>query len=445
MLNAAKEGKGISDIQAWEEEYEHEETENAGASNRAELSEQNVDERDHDEHAHLAEEELQNEGLDNEPAESRDHEGELHDDTQHDDQDGPVDTHELHQAGVDSTDFQQYHDEEDGEINTANDESHQLAEAQANLEQVDNFEENEPFQTSNQEPTAETEYRQQEGSATGPGVDETATVDAGIVGDEDQEYPADEHAVVPDSHVEHDDRQEEEASTEDKITAAELTDASEDATAAEQYNETGGYEDEEETAGQEESVEEGEYDEDAGEENYEDYVEEEYYQDDPQREDNGELAGDEHTGEFQEGHNDGSYAADQLDQASSKTVSASNEPVDRNDDSLDNLQTGTRTDPTEVFDYTQEIPDLPDLPDDDLLDLDDDIFAGPEQATHRETEDGGGHDVSVEQVAAIDDEQQNVQLKRQGSTIGKRSRSDEEEEIDFDGVPSPGAKRTRSS
>lgn len=441
MLNAAKEGKGISDIQAWEEEYEHEETEDAGVSSRAELSEQNVNERDHDEHTHLAEEELQDEGLDNEPAESHDHEGEVHDDTQHDDQDGLVDAHELHQAGVDSTDFQQYHDEEDGEPNIANDESHQLAEAQANLEQVDNFEENEPFQISNQEPTTETEYQQQEGSSIGPGVDETVAVDASIVGDENQEYPDDEYAVVPDSQVEHDDLQEEEVSTEDKVTAAELTDASEDATAAEQYNETGGYEDEEETAGQEESVEEGEYDEDAGEENYEDYAEEEYHQDDLQHVDNEELGGDEHTEEFQEGHNDGSCAADQFDQASSKTVSASNEPVDKNDDLLDNLQTGT----TEVLDYTQEISDLPALPDDDLLDLDDDIFADTEQATHLETEDGNGHDVSVEQATVINDDQQNVQLKRQGSTVGKRPRSDEEEEIDFDGVPSPGAKRTRSS
>ena len=127
---------------------------------------------------------------------------------------------------------------------------------------------------------------------------------------------------------------------------------------------------------QESAEQEGEYDEDAGEENYEDYAEEEYHQDDLHNEDNEELAtGDEETGEFLEANNDGSYAADQFDQASSKTVSASNEPVDKNDDLLDNLQTGTKTDANEGLDYTQDIPDLPDLPDDDLLDLDDDIFA----------------------------------------------------------------------
>ena len=261
LLNAAKEGKGISDIQTWEEEYEHEETEDAGVSSRAGLSEQNVDEHDHNEHIHHAEQGLQNEGLDNEPAESHNHEGEVHDDTQHDDQDDLVGTHELREAGVEFTDFQQYHDqeEEDGELNTANDESHELTETQANLERLDNVEENDPFHTLNQKPTTETGYQQQEESTTGPGVDETVAGDTVFAGDENQEYSAEGHAVVPDSldsHVEQHDREEEEeeASTEDKVTAAELTEASEDATAAEQYDETGGYEDEEETAGQEKTA-----------------------------------------------------------------------------------------------------------------------------------------------------------------------------------------------
>lgn len=444
MLNAAKEGKGISDIQSWDEEYEHEETEDAGVSSRVELSEQHDDERDHDEQAHLAEEELQNEDLDNESAESRVHESEVHDDTQHD---GLIDTHELRRAGVDSTDFQQYHDNEgaDDEPNITKDESHQLAEAQTDVERVDDIEEKGHPYTSNLEPTTEAEYQQQ-GSSDGTGEDEIVAVDASIEGHETQRYLTDEHDLIPDSHVEQDDRHEEEASPEDNVTAAELTEESEDATAAEQYNETGGYEDEEETAAQEESVqqEEGEYDEVSGGENHEYYAEEGYHQDNLQQEDE-ELAGDEHTGEFQEGQNDGSFAADQFDQASSKTVSASNEPVDNKDDLLDDLQAGTKPDTTEVLDYTQDIPDLPDLPDDDLLDLGDDIFADTEQATHLETEVGNDHAVSVEQATVINDDQQNVQLKRQGSTVGKRPRSDEEEEIDFDGVPSPGAKRTRSS
>jgi hypothetical protein len=454
LLNAAKEGKGISDIQTWEEDYEHEETEDAGASSRAELAEQDIDEHDHDELIHRAEEELQNEGLDNELAESRHHEDEVHEVTQHDDQEGLVDPHEQHQAGVESTEIQQYHDEEeDGELNTVNNESHELAETQANLERLDNIEETEPLHTSDKEPIAETEYQHPQGSTTGPGVDETAS-DTGFAGDAKQEYSMNEIPAVPDSldsHVEQDER-EEDASAENKPPTAELIEASEAATAAEQYNETGGYEDEEEAL----ELEEGEYDEDAGEGNYEDYGEEEYQQDAPQDEDDEELAaGDGENGEFQEGRNDGSYMADQFDQASSTTVSALNEPVDTNDESLDILQTGTKTNVTEGLDYAQDIPDLPDLPDDDLLDLDDDIFADTEQVTHGETEEDNGpdashidegHDASVEQATAFnDDQQQNVQLKRQGSTVGKRSRSDEEEEIDFDGVPSPGAKRTRSS
>ncbi|RAO66252.1 uncharacterized protein BHQ10_002264 [Talaromyces amestolkiae] len=434
LLNAAKEGKGISDIQTWEEEYEHEETEDAGGSSRAELSKQHDDERDQGEHTHLPEEELQNESLDNEPAKSQIHETEVQEEPQP--EGGLVDVHELRQAGVDSTDFQQYHDEEeDGEPNTAINESHQLAEAQADMERPDDVEEKEPLDTSNQEPTTEAKYQQQEGSITGPGVDEFVAVDASVVGHENQEFLADEHDFASDSQVEQDDRQEQEASTEDNVDAAELTEVSENATATEQYNETGGYEDEEEIVGQEESVEqeEGEYDEVAGDENYEDYAEEEYHQDDLQHEDDEELAGDEHTEELQEGQNDGSYAADQFDEASSKTVSASNEPVDNKDDLLDDLQAGTKPDPTGDLDYAQEIPDLPDLPDDDLLDLDDDIFADTEQATQRETENGNDHDVSAEQATVTNDDQQNAQLKRQGSTVGKRPRSDEEEEIDFDG------------
>lgn len=445
MLNAAREGKGISDIQTWEEEYEHEETEDAGGSSSAELSKQHDDERDQDEHTHFPEEELQNESLAKEPAKSQVHESEVHEETQP--EGGLADVHELRQAGVDSTDFQQYHDEEeDGEPNTTIDKSHELAEAQADMARPDDVEEKEPLDTSNQGPTTEAENQQQEGSITDPGVDEFVAVDASVVGHENQEFLADEHDFSSDSQVEQDGRQEQEASTEDNVDAAELTEVSENAPAAEQYNETGGYEDEEKIVSQEEFVEqeEGEYDEAAGDENYEDYAEEEYHQDDLQHEDDEELAGDEHTEELQEGQNDGSYAADQFDEASSKTVSASNEPVDK-DDLLDDLQAGTKTDTTGDLDFAQEIPDLPDLPDDDLLDLDDDIFADTEQATQLETKNGNDHDVSAKQATVTNDDQQNVQLKRQGSTVGKRPRSDEEEEIDFDGVPSPGAKRTRSS
>lgn len=444
MFNAAKEGKGISDIQTWEEEYEHEETEDAAGFSRAELSKQH-DERDRDDHTHLAEEELQHEGLDNEPAESHVHESEVPKDSRH--EEGLADTHELRQAGVDSTDFQQYHDEEeDDEPNTANDESHQFGEAQADLERPDDVDEKEPLDTSNQEPITEAKHQQQEESITGPGNDEFVAVDASAVGHENQELLADENDFAPGSEVEQDDRQEQEASTEDNVTTTELTEVSENATATEQYDETGGYEDED-IPGQDEFVdqEEGEYDEVTGDQNYEDYAEEEYHQDDVQHEGDEELAGDQHTEDLQEGQNDGSYAADQFDEASSKTVSASNEPVDNKDDLLDDLEAGTKTITTGVIDYAQEIPDLPDLPDDDLLDLDDDTFADTEQATQLETENGNDHDVSIEQATVTNDDQQNIQLKRQGSTVGKRPRSDEEEEIDFDGVPSSGAKRTRSS
>uniref|UniRef100_A0A093XFG6 Dynein heavy chain-like protein n=2 Tax=Talaromyces marneffei PM1 TaxID=1077442 RepID=A0A093XFG6_TALMA len=430
LLDAAKEGKGISDIQTWEEEYEHDETEDAS-------------EQHGDEHDYHAEEEIQKERLDNELAESRHHEDEIREDAEHDIQDRTVGAQELDQAGVEATDLQQYHNEEvDGELHTANDKSHTLAETQADLETLDNVEENEDLHISNQEPTAETGYQQQDDSSTNIGQAKTIPGDAGLVDDGNQEYPDNEHSVVPDTldpHVEQNDGRED-AITEKKDITTEPTQTSADVTAAEQYNETGGYGDEE-TAEQEEAVEqeEGEYDEDAGEENYEDYVEEEeeYHHD---------------AAEIEEEYNDGSYVADQFDEASSKTVSASNEPIDKNDNLLDNLQTGTKADATESLDYTQDIPDLPDLPDDDLLDLDDDIFADTEQVTHRETEDSNGanasqiddgHDASVEQATPIDDNQ-SVQLKRQGSTVGKRSRSDEEEELDF-GVPSPGAKRTRAS
>ena len=276
----------------------------------------------------------------------------------------------------------------------------------------------------------------QESSANGP----TAVDDSADSHVQQHDGNQEEEAEVPAA--------EEEAAIVDRVTATELTEASENVTTTEQKDETGGYEDddEDETAGQEEIVrpEEAEYDEEADEQNYEDYAEEEYHEDDLQYEDNQELAGDEEVEEFPEDQNDGSYVADQFDQASSKTVSALNEPADRNDDSSANLQTGTETDVNTVFDYNQDIPDLPD---DNLLDLDDDIFADTAQAPLLETEDSNSHDTSAGQVNTAEDAAQNLALKRQGSTVGKRPRSDEEEEeeFDFDGVPSPGTKRTRSS
>ncbi|EED21372.1 conserved glutamic acid-rich protein [Talaromyces stipitatus ATCC 10500] len=443
LLNAAMQGKGISDIQNWEEEYEHEEGEDKEVSSRGDLSEQNPEEDEHGEQTHREEEEAQNNSVEDELAESHDAPRE---DLQQDAQDDFVEAHEeSEQAGIDTTNTQEHHDEEeDGELNN---EGQELTETQPHPESHDNIGQTVPPYTSDNEPSAGSEHQQQEES-TATGQDAVVAGGTDFAGGGTQDPSLNEHAVVLEAHVDEEDR-EEHASTENDVTTAGPTDPSEVAPTTEQHDKRGGYEDDEETADQEFTEKEDEYGEDTGEENYDDYAEEEYREE--------PAAGVEYTEELlvsQDGHNDDSYVADQFDQASSKTVSASNELVDNNDDMPDNLWTGTKIDAAEGHDYAQEISDLPELPDNDLLSLDEDIFADTEQASHRETGDDNGldeshiddgHATSVEQATATNDDTQNAELKRQGSTIGKRSRADEEEEIDFDGLSSPGTKRTRSS
>jgi hypothetical protein len=468
LLSAAKEGKGISDIQPWEEEYEHPEHEETGVSNDAGLSEQVIDKDEH-EQTELETKEPPIEGQVNEWTDGQ-YEHEPGDEEETGAEHGEVEDHEhgvANQANVEPTEVDQQL--EDGKVHVAGDDVLEPASPKENLEVHYDFDETNSTGPLTQNQIAQPEGQPEEGLSTNVTQDETEAADEDVTGGEDENYPSNEQEFETKSHngqEAHEEFVADEYETEDKDLKAALTDASEVATADDvDYVEIHPHQDDKENADEEDFAdndhEEGEYNEDEHQ-GYEDYADEENHE---EAFDVGDDTGEQFTVENEEteepsmpehGRTEGSYATDQLDQESSDTVSVSHEPVDKSDHQAGDLQTDTNADVSEVpHEDTEQIPDLPELSDDDdLISLGEDFFGNPEEVDRENTEGDNGLDVfhieenndsSVDQVASADDNTRSGQLTRQESSAGKRPRDDEEEDFGLDGTPSPDTKRTRSS
>ncbi|OKL64221.1 hypothetical protein UA08_01022 [Talaromyces atroroseus] len=457
LLNAAHEGKGISDIQTWEEEYEHQEDEDTEVPNDASLAE-----GDEHEQTELEPKELPTEGQVREGADDHQYEDELSDEEEASAEHGEVEVHEnevANQKNVAPTELEQHL--ENDKAHSANDELGESASTNAVSEAQYDFDETNSTGTLTQNPEAHPEDQPQEGLSTNITQDQAEAVDEGVTGGEDENYLANEQAFesYPHNGPEiHEEYATDEYVTEDKDIKAALTGTSEAATADDvDYLETHPHEDKKEPVDQEALVNDD--DDDAEGEQNED--EQEAYEDNPDEQNHDEAfdVGDDTGEQFtagnaeieepsvpEHGQTDESYVADPLDQASSDTVSASNEPVDKNDHQLEELQTATNAGVPEVsHEDFEHIPDLPELSDDDdLISLGEDFFGNSEEVEGDKGLDalptGENKDSSINLVAASA-----YDLKRQDSISGKRPRDVEEEDFGLDGTPSPDTKRTRSS
>lgn len=452
LLSAANEGKGISDIQVWDEDYEQHEDDESGTG----LSDQKIERADHTEHeeGHLESKGLRDEEQDKEWNDNHQHEHELGDEEQTGLHDDEVDVHQRKETGrLSAEPTEPEHDRGDEQAHVASHDEHPSASPKAISETHHDFDETNRIDTLTQAPMLQPEGQSpEELSSANTTQNEADAVGDALSGEEDQSSPSYEQGFSPEFRNESEPYEEYAADEYKNVEEDAETgpaDITEVATDNIDHFETNGPEDnkEVEDEGFNNGGDRGEHGDEL-EENYESYVDEEHHEDPLHvASDTGEefAAGHEKLGEVEK-----SSTADQLDQVSSETVSVSNEPVDKNDPLLDDSQPATKTDALEEsYEDIQQFPDLPDLPDDDLISLGDDIFDNPEEAN---TEDDNGltsppidqnNDASDQMPSA--DDTDNIQLKRQESNAGKRPRDAEEEDFGFDGTPSPGTKRTRSS
>lgn len=453
LANAAKEGKGISDIQSWEEDYAQEETEEAEVS-PDDLANQNANGTQVPEGIH--EKKIQDQGPVNEVESGQD----VHPDT----------GHQSHGDSEETNDGEEEIHAPSNQLQEADDETESEktgSEGHAPLpNDTDTFL---PHLPTTDAETTDLKNSDSYGLTAGSGPHQQ------IEGTEIQDFEAQIQKgadEVLSSNVEEggsfEGRDPLETANQDlesnDISRRTEHDTPRDRVEASQEEKEDGEEEgekgEEEGEVEEEEEEEGEYVEEEDQENYEDYTESGYnetdlydeaHEDTQEERDTIDNGAPPNVGD---GFPDASNAADTLDRvdvASSATVSAVNEPLDQTDHSLDNLQYDTKTEQIEDYDHPQDIPEYPDLPDDELFSLDDDIFADTAKPSHQDGDDENGrndsdyHNAAPALVNETRDETQGVSLKRQESTIGKRSREDEDEELDSDALPSPGTKRTRSS
>lgn len=442
LLNTAAEGKGISEIQTWEEEYEQQDAENAEDSGHPLPSEPHV---------------------------------EKHEDDEHDEQ-----VHD--EANVSSTSVR---DENDGQY-------HEEEEEEEEEEEVDEALPNQTAPT-NPELTGHEEHSQAEADTLETGVDEHES--APLEGHDNTRYDLERHSDSSETLtqaplVQSEDQQPEDSESHQQIyddvdhakfedyengdlafdgDAAEIADQdsrendeADDVSHPNASNDVEADLDEDlrsnaaELNNTEATGEEGDQ-ENAATEGYEGYGGEEYYEDEEYYEEEHRDTNDEPA--IQPGQVDGQDAPVESSETKPSSLDALGEDDGLLDDSLG--ATESREPETEGHDkstgLTAELPD-------DLLCLEEDIFAdgeGTGEAAEAEHPNGDGqadaHENDIDEIdfEAFDETGENevstdgdpakTPLQRQNSSTGKRSRAPEDEEFESVDASTPEAKRTRSS
>jgi hypothetical protein len=453
LLNTAAEGKGISAIQAWEEEYEQEDAENAEDSDHPLPSESHVEKHEgveHGEQVHIEAEassasirqpDDENDGqYREEEEEEEEEEGENEDvDVALPNQTAPTDSElngleENSKAEADTLESGAAEHESvapEGHDNTQYDfESH--SDSSETLTQA-------PLVQSEDQPPEVSESHQQ----VYDDVDHTRFEDY-----ENENLTFGGEAAENSGQ---DNRENDEADPDEDLRPNAVEVNNTDA--------TGEVDDQENAATEayEGYTGEDNFEEDAGEEENHQEMDEEYYEDE-------EYYAEEHQGTnnepaIQPGQVDGQDVPVEPSEAKPSSLDALGEDDGLLDDSLGTSE--TRETETEAHDkstgLTAELTD-------DLLGLEEDIFAetdGPGQPAKAEHPSGNGqddaheNDIDVIDFEAFDEagetevategDPANTPLQRQNSSTGKRSRGPEYEEFESVETSTPDAKRSRSS
>ncbi|QKX62075.1 uncharacterized protein TRUGW13939_09231 [Talaromyces rugulosus] len=448
LLNTAAEGKGISEIQTWEEEYEQEDAENAEDPDHPLPSESHVEKHEdveHDDQVHI-EAEASSASIRQPDDENDGQYREEEEEGENEDVDVALPNQRV-PTNSELTGLEENSKAEADALESGAAEYESVAPEGHSNTQYDFERHSDSSETLTQAPLVQSEDQQPEDSASHQQVYD----DVDHTRFEDYENEGLTFGGEAAENTGQDIRENDEADPDEDLRSNAVEVNNTDA--------TGEVDDQENAATEvyEGYTGEDNFEEDAGEEENHQEVDEEYYEDE-------EYYAEEHQGTnnesgIQPGQVDGQDVPVEPSEAEPSSLDALGEDDGLPDDSLG----ASETRETEIEAHDKSTGLTAELTD-DLLGLEEDIFAeaeDPGQPAKDEHPSGNGqddaheNDIDVidfeafdeagETEVATDGGSANTPLQRQNSSTGKRSRGPEDEESESVETSTPDAKRSRSS